>query len=85
VYIVSGLFVLFLLVICIWIDLQVHKELGLRIYTKSTKPCQAKLLVTEACKGVPSQRQQWRRIFDQSMYYGNETKMDLIAAAPSTP
>ncbi len=32
--IISVLFVLFLLVMCIWVDLQVIEDLGLRIYTQ---------------------------------------------------
>jgi hypothetical protein len=65
VCIVSVLFVLFLLVMYIWVDLQV-KILDLHLNLGQAKPSQAKLTAWEACKGIPSQHQPWKRMFDQS-------------------
>ncbi len=86
VCIILGLFVLFLLVLCIWVDLQV-----LKIYDfgPTDKSRQAKL-----SKAKPSQQlgsppmcpqSMWLREDVESVYIWKEARMDSFAAAPLTP
>ncbi len=67
VYNISVFVVLFLLVMCIRIDLHMLKmcDFG-HMKSRRVKPSQAKPTAWEACKGIPSQHPQQERTLDQS-------------------
>ncbi len=68
VYVFSMLFVLFFLVMCIWIDLQVLKirDFGSTLTSQQAEPSQAKPTAWEAYKGIPSQDRLQERMLNQS-------------------
>jgi hypothetical protein len=60
-------------VMSIWGDLQVHGDLGLWIDSKIwAESSQAKLTAWEVGKGILSQCQQWKRLFDQLLWEWNQ-------------
>jgi hypothetical protein len=80
VYIILVLFVLFLLVMRIWVDLQVLKiwDLG-----STLKSGQAKLSQASSVGSLPGHPQStWLREDVESVYFVKEARMDSFAAAP---